>query len=174
MMRPAVGDRRAEGGLPMRKVSIVTTAVLVGVLVAGLGSAVAATGIAQEETIVLGEHTVKGRFIDLAGGPDDFKPGDRYLFRSRLSDDGGTAGSLAVECVVHFAGRDQCSQVYEVAGRGTIVVEGLVPADQLFVGGTWTLAVIGGSGEFEGVGGSVGVVIVNDEGDTQHTLHLVP
>ena len=70
----------------MRRFVTVVWITLMGVLAAGLTSAVAATGIAQEETIVLGEHTLKGRNLDLVGEADDFRPGDRYIFRSELTD----------------------------------------------------------------------------------------
>jgi hypothetical protein len=156
----------------MRKALIVFAAMLVGVVGAGLTSAIAATGVALEETLVLGEHTLKGRSLDLVGGADDFRPGDRYLFRSRLTQD--AEGFLYVDCSVHFGKRDQCSQVYDIAGRGTIVAQGLIPVSELVPGGTWTLAITGGTGDFENAAGSVAVVIVNDEGDTEHTLHVLP
>ena len=49
----------------MRRFVTVVWITLMGVLAAGLTSAFAATGIAQEETVVLGEHTLKGRNLDL-------------------------------------------------------------------------------------------------------------
>lgn len=66
----------------MRKLMTMSALVLVGLLSAGLTTAVAATSIAQEETLVLSERTLMGRVLDLAGAPEDFKPGDRYIFRS--------------------------------------------------------------------------------------------
>ena len=66
----------------MRRFVIVLWAAMVGILVAGLTSAFAGTGIVQEETVVFGEHTLKGRNLDLVGEADDFRPGDRYIFRS--------------------------------------------------------------------------------------------
>jgi hypothetical protein len=167
-------DVTEEGGRQMRRMVTVLAVVVVGVLGGGLTSAIAATGIAQEETIVFGERTLKGKVLDLAGKPDDFVPGDRYLFRSRLSEGSAKAGALFVDCSVHFGKHDSCTQVYDVTGRGTVVATGLIPAAQLDVGGTWTLAITGGTGEFENVGGSVAVEIVNQEGDSQHTLHLLP
>lgn len=83
-------------------------------------------------------------------------------------------GRLYVDCSVHFARRDTCSQVYDIRGRGSVVAEGLIPASQLEVGGSWVLAITGGTGEFENAGGSVTVVIVNDEGDSEHTLNVLP
>ena len=63
----------------MRRFVTVVWVTLAGVLAAGLTSAFAATGIAQEETVVLGEHTLKGRNLDLVGEANDFRPGDRYM-----------------------------------------------------------------------------------------------
>ena len=174
MMR---ADRRAparEGATTMRKFLTVLAAVLTGVLAAGLTTAVAATNIAVEETIVLGEHTVKGRNLDLAGEPDDFKPGDRYIFRSELTDQSDVVGHMYVDCSVQFGKRDSCSQIYDLPARGTIVSEGLVPVGQLMVGGSWTFAITGGTGDFENVGGSVTVVIVDDTGNSEHTLNVLP
>jgi hypothetical protein len=158
----------------MRKAFVVVLAVVAGVLGAGLVSAVAATGIVAEETLVVEEHTLTGKILDLAGAPDDFRPGDRYIFRSELTEVDGTAGHLWVDCSVHFAKNDICTQVYRVTGRGTVVVTGLVPASELHVEGTWTLAITGGTGDFENVRGSVTVVVLDDEGNSEHTLHLLP
>ena len=49
-----------------------------------------------------------------------------------------------------------------------------MPVSQLVVGGTWTLAILGGTGEFENVRGSVAVEIVDDTGNSEHSLHLLP
>lgn len=158
----------------MRRFMAVLTAVLLGVLGGGLATAIAAPGIAQEETIVVGEHTLKGRVLDLAGSPDDFKPGDRYIYRSVLTDDTGVVGHLYVDCSVHFGKHDSCSQVYDFPARGSITAAGLIPVAEVTVGGTWTFAVTGGTGDFENVVGSVTVTIVDNSGDTEHTIHLIP
>ena len=160
----------------MRKFSVVLTAVMVGIIGAGLTSAVAANTIVVEETIVVSEHTNKSKIIDLAGQPDDFKVGDRYMFRSELTDEAdAVVGHLNTECVVDFAKRDTCSVIYELAPRGTIVAEGQVPVSQCcVVGGTWTYAILGGTGEFENVRGSVKVEIVDESLNSEHSLHLLP
>ena len=159
----------------MRRFSVIVAAVLVGMLGAGLTSAIAATSIVVEETIVVGEHTNKSKIIDLAGQPDDFKVGDRYMFRSELTDEADdVVGHLNTECVVDFAKRDTCSVVYELAPRGRIVAEGQVPVSELGPGGAWTYAILGGTGEFENVRGSVRVEVVGDGPDTEHSIHLLP
>ena len=159
----------------MRRFVVVVWAAMVGILAAGLTSAFAGTGIVQEETVVFSEHTLRGRNLDLVGEADDFRPGDRYIFRSELTDaQDAVAGHLFVDCSVHFAKKDSCSQVDEIAPSGTVTAEGLIPVSQLKVGGTWVLAITGGTGEFENVGGSATVEIVDDTGNSQHTLHLLP
>jgi hypothetical protein len=55
-----------------------------------------------------------------------------------------------------------------------IVAQGLVPVDQLKVGGSWVFAVVGGTGDFDNVRGSVTIEIVDDLGNSEHTLHLLP
>jgi len=159
----------------MRRVLPFVLAAVIGVLGAGLSTAFAATQIAQEETLVLAEHSVNGRTVDLVGKPDAFNPGDRYLFRSVLRDDQDVrVGQLFVDCVVQFAKQDACSHVYKLDQRGTITALGMIPVSQLKLGGTWQLAITGGTGEFENVGGAATVVIVDDTGNSQHSLHLLP
>jgi hypothetical protein len=158
----------------MRRFAVVLVAVLVGVVGAGLTSAFAADNIVAEETIVVGEHSTKFRIVDGFGKPDDFKVGDRYLFRSELTEVEEVVGHANTECAVQFAKRDTCSVVYELDPRGSILAEGQVPVSQLVVGGTWTLAITGGTGEFENVRGSVIVEIVDDSGNSEHSLHLLP
>jgi hypothetical protein len=158
-----------------RLLTLVLTAVI-GLVGAGLSSALAATRIAQEETLVLAEHSVSSRAtLDLVGKPDVFNPGDRYVFRSILRDDQEVrVGQMFVDCTVQFVKQDACSHVYDLNERGTITALGMVPVSQLKLGGTWQLAITGGTGEFENVGGTATVVIVDDTGNSQHSLHLLP
>jgi hypothetical protein len=159
----------------LRHLLTLVLAAVIGLVGAGLSTAFAATRIAQEETLVLAEHTVNGRNVDLVGKPDAFNPGDRYLFRSVLRDDRDVrVGQLFVDCVVQFAKEDACSHVYELNERGTIMALGMIPVSQLKVGGTWQLAITGGTGEFENVGGAATVEIVDNTGNSQQSLHLLP
>jgi hypothetical protein len=159
----------------MRKFSVVLVAVMVGILGAGLTSAIAVSNIAVEETLVVGEHSTKFRIFDLAGTADDFKVGDRYMFRSDLTDEGDQiVGHANSECVVNFAKRDTCTVTYDLPARGRIVAMGDVPVSELGPGGTWAYAITGGTGEFENVRGSVTVEVVGDGPDTAHSLHLLP
>jgi len=159
----------------MPRLLTLVLAAVIGLVGAGLSTAFAATRIAQEETLVLSEHSVNGRNVDLVGKPDAFNAGDQYLFRSVLRDDRDVrVGQLFVDCVVQFAKKDACSHVYELSERGTITALGMIPVSQLKVGGTWQLAITGGTGEFENVGGAATVVIVDNSGNSRHSLHLLP
>lgn len=159
----------------MRRLLTLVLAAVIGLVGAGLSTAFAAAQIAQEETLVLAEHSVNGRNVDLVGKPDAFNAGDRYLFRSVLRDDQDVrVGQLFVDCLVQFAKEDSCSHVYELDQRGTITALGMIPVSQLKLGGTWQLAITGGTGEFEDVGGAATVVIVDNRGNSQHSLHLLP
>jgi hypothetical protein len=159
----------------MRRLLPLVLAAVIGLAGAGLTSAFAAARIALEETIVLSEHSVNGRNTDLVGRSDVFNPGDRYVFRSVLRDaQAARVGQMFVDCTVQFAKQDSCSHVYDLRGRGTITALGMIPVSQLKVGGTWQLAITGGTGEFENVGGSTTVVIVDDTGNSEHSLHLLP
>jgi hypothetical protein len=160
----------------MRRLFPLVLAAVIGVVGAGLTSAFAAAQIAQEETMVLSEHSVNGRAtLGLAGKPDAYNPGDRYIFRSVLRDEQqARVGRMFVDCTVQFAKEDSCSHIYDLEGRGTITALGMIPVSELKLGGTWRLAITGGTGEFENVGGSTTVTIVDDAGDSQHSLHLLP
>jgi hypothetical protein len=160
----------------MRRLFTLVLAASIGLVGAGLSTAFAATQIAQEETLVLSEHSVQSRAtLDLVGDQDAFNPGDRYVFRSILRDAQELrVGQMFVDCTVQFAKEDACSHVYDLEGRGTITALGMIPVSQLKLGGTWQLAITGGTGEFENVGGSTTVVIVDDTGNSQHSLHLLP
>jgi hypothetical protein len=160
----------------MRRVFPLVLVAVIGVVGAGLTSAFGAAQIAQEETVVLSEHSLNGRAtLDLAGKPDAYNAGDRYIFRSILRDEQqARVGQMFVDCTVQFAKRDSCSHIYDLEGRGTITALGMIPVSQLKLGGTWQLAITGGTGEFENVGGSTTVTIVDDAGDSQHSLHLLP
>ena len=160
----------------MRRLLMLVLAAVIGMVGAGLSTAFAATQIAQEETLVLAEHSVQQRAtLDLVGNPNAFNPGDRYLFRSVLRDDQDVrVGQMFVDCVVQFAKEDSCSHVYDLDQRGTITALGMIPVSQLKLGGTWQLAITGGTGEFENVGGATTVVIVDDTGNSEHSLHLLP
>jgi hypothetical protein len=160
----------------MRRLLPMVLAAVIGLVGAGLTSAFAATRIVQEETLVLAEHSVSSRAtLDLVGKPDAFNPGDRYVFRSILRDEQDVrVGQMFVDCTVQFAKEDACSHVYDLNERGTITALGMIPVSQLQLGGTWQLAVTGGTGEFENVGGSTTVVIVDEEGNSEHSLHLLP
>ncbi|HET8526657.1 MAG TPA: hypothetical protein VFM81_08465 [Actinomycetota bacterium] len=159
----------------MRRLLSLVLAAVIGLVGAGLSTGFAAAQIAQEETLVLDEHSVNGRNVDLVGKPDAFNAGDRYLFRSVLRNDQDVrVGQLFVDCLVQFAKEDSCSHVYELDQRGTITALGMIPVSQLKLGGTWQLAITGGTGEFENVGGAATVVIVDNRGNSQHSLHLLP
>ena len=160
----------------MRRLFPLVLAAVIGLVFAGLSSAFAAAQIAQEETLVLSEHSTNARAtLALVGKPDAYNPGDRYVFLSILRDAEQTrVGRMFVDCTVQFAKRDACSHVYDLQGRGTITALGMIPVSQLKPGGTWQLSITGGTGEFENVGGSTTVVIVDEDGNSEHSLHLLP
>jgi hypothetical protein len=150
-------------------------AVVAALMLGGATAAWSGTrSVSVETTIVVAEHTVKGATQDF--GKPGYTPGDPYEFRSVLTDTstGDRSGALFADCTVHFAAHDRCTNVYELAGRGSIIAEGMIPVAQLTLGGSWVLAVTGGTGEFENVRGSVIVEVVTRHGDTEHSIHLLP
>jgi hypothetical protein len=123
----------------------------------------------------------KFTFLDLdqSGGTAPTM-GDQAVFTDVLFDHSGGSkvGTDAVVCTVMTvtasAETDQCSATFSLTDRGQITVQGLVTlpsGDE--TGAKFVLPVTGGSDEFEGVGGQVTIEILNANGDSNLTFHLV-
>jgi hypothetical protein len=169
-------------------VSVIVAAVGIG-LVATTGSAQnPGQGQGQGRTIVLFEKEEGGsfRFVDAKpftrltrGEPRKISVGDALVLGIPMfADPGATqrAGRLRVHCLAMNASRRftrvsfLCDGIYKLVG-GTIAVSALVRFPESSTS-TFQLAVIGGTGAYEGASGQV---TIEDpaEGPSKNTIHLV-
>ena len=171
---------------------IVLSAVVAAV---GIGLVAASTGGAQNpgqgqgpgRTIVLYEKEEGGsfRFVDAkpftrltARGPRKTSVGDAVVLGVPLFSDAGTtqrAGRLRARCVAMSASRRfdrvsyMCDGIFKLA-VGTIAVSALVKFSEAAT--TFQLAVVGGTGAYEGANGQVTIEDF-EGGGSRDTIHLV-
>ena len=145
---------------------VVLAAVVLAVAVAALASA---TGRESDdrgiEVVKLHFKTVQGVEADL--GDPGFGPGDRYTFLDHLFEKGEKVGELAGDCIVVDLDGDtgfttQCQATASLPG-GQIAAQGLLAIkNQRFQ--HFSLAVIGGTGDYRTVGGEIQVEEDSEEG----------
>ena len=138
-------------------------------------------------TIVLYEKEEGGsfRFVDAKPftrltrrGPRKTSAGDAVVLGVPLFSDAGTtqrAGRLRARCVAMTASRRfdrvsyMCDGIFKLAG-GTIAVSALVKFSEAAT--TFQLAVVGGTGAYEGANGQVTIEDF-EAGGSRDTIHLV-
>ena len=125
--------------------------------------------ITTAQTIhLIDRETEDGAFVDV--GPRGESVGDQFLFRNNEFDprSGRRVGEVFATGTIHLR-----AVVFEASlvlfGRGKITLAG-----SIYNNPTFTLAVTGGTGEFQNVRGQA--VIRDPAGDepTRVTLHLIP
>lgn len=133
-----------------------------GQQVASRAEAEKVTGANAKGAIVLTSTNGLQEFIDV--GTPDFSPGDYVMLNLRLSDEGGEAhvGRGTVRCDFGF-GTQTCRATFLIYGHGQITVDGVIYQNRDAV----TFAVIGGTGDYLGAGGSMRIA------DTQDSSLLV-
>jgi hypothetical protein len=150
-----VVDRAMTGGWPGRDVASLAEAErLAGAAGSGAG------------TLILVARTVREAEVDVP--PENFSPGDFFLFEDRLFDSSGTraVGRDSGRCELGIQ-TFSCEATAQVTGKGKIRVAG-----SLFSENDAVLPVTGGTGAYEGVGGQVS--IFEQAGDsTLLVFHLV-
>ncbi len=154
----------------MRKLLVASS--VIGLMLVGSGLADAAgSRIAQEETFTVTENTTYVVFDTKADDLADMAPGDEVIYRSQLLDPvGGTkVGIDRVNCTINKPPRMICTVAVSITDRGTISAQftAAVTSPAGFV-----MAITGGTGEFENVGGSI-TASTSDE-VAQLTFHLLP
>ena len=137
----------------------------------GITMAFASSNITEPETLVLNDKTTKEGYVD-AGKPGD-SVGDTYLFVDSLTDpaDGSAMGKAHGSCTFELHEWAYCEAGAVIMDRGQIVVAGFVK----FSDGpsTFDLAVVGGTGEFDNVRGSLEVAETSNNKSTL-TFTLIP
>jgi len=175
----------------MRRIVLAAVVAAVGVgLVATTGSAQnpgQGQGQGQGRTIVLYEQDEAGtfRFVDAKPftrvsrrGPRKFSVGDAFVLSNPLFSDAAAtqrAGRLRVHCLAMNASRRfdrvsyMCDGIYTLQG-GTLAVSALVRVTE--GAATFQLAVVGGTGAYEGANGQVTIEDA-ERGNSKDTIHLV-
>jgi hypothetical protein len=117
-------------------------------------------------TLVLQTVSNHQDYIDV--GVPDFSPGDYVMLRLRLLDEAGDThvGRGTVKC--EFAiGTQACDGTLLLYNRGQIALSGVFYENKEKV----ALSILGGTGDYKGVGGLIRVVDVAD-GQSYLTLHF--
>jgi hypothetical protein len=154
-----VVERATKGGWPGRGVASVAEA-----------ERLAGVAGSKAETLILVARTVREADVDLPpeNAPDEFSPGDFFLFEDRLFNSSGTrpVGRDSGRCegsIQTFT----CEATAQIVGKGKIRVAG-----SLFSESDAVFPVTGGTGAYEGVGGQISVFDQAD-GSTLLVFHLV-
>jgi len=129
----------------------VLSAVAIGAAMALAAGAATAAG-SPARTIRLVERGGGVRFVDLpprASHPFDFSPGDLAIVTRNLDDrHGAVVGRLRIACVTITPTAQQCTGTVTLRG-GTMEVAGLSGPMP-----TTTIAVVGGTGAYDGARGT--------------------
>lgn len=129
------------------------------------------------KVITLFTRTDQEHIVDVA--PDGLSLGDQIVFSDVVSETRGGAptGSTGVACTIVNVGKDGktaanlCDATLSVSA-GQIAVQGLVTITEGTMTPPFDLAVVGGTGEFEGAGGHVTVEDLS-ETESKLTFHLL-
>ena len=155
----------------MRKfVSVAGLACLLGVI-GGAVVANAGSGIPSPETFTLVGSRHRLYFDD--EGKRGTSPGDALLFTLRLTDENGAnVGKTTGQCTFHAGRWEICTYAWEIADRGEIVAERTYPPCADLHTPPFDFAVIGGTGDFSNVRGTVHVEML--DAAERFTFSLIP
>ena len=163
----------------MRRVATLATVAVAATVIAGILTTGGAAQVPGERTFKIIEGSGSTfKFIDNAPKARNrrnprLSVGDALIFTTPLFNEANNRiGRLHVYCVVTRGGkfprsRSQCNATY-VLRDGTLAASGVVRGDQLP-----TIAVVGGTGAYEGARGSVTDRRL-PRGRTEATVHLLP
>ncbi len=145
------------------------------VLVTMLGGvAVASTRIAAEESMTVYTETAKYRFVD--NGKPGFSVGDHDVFFDAIFTDEAKTDRIGTDrVVVEYLPADyvMVQLEYTIQGRGKVYAAGTLDFGERFLEAGDDLAIVGGTGEFENVGGAVHLSVFDDE-TFLNEIHLLP
>jgi hypothetical protein len=144
---------------------------VVGVAALAVGSVGPATGSVSssgddhERVTVLSTNTEQA-FVDV--GEPDISLGDAFVFTSQLTRHGKTVGHTGVVCTTTSVQMEEAQCVGTAwFRRGQITVQGLLAGEPE----GFELAITGGTGAFEGAGGTLVVRFISDTKE-RLTFHL--
>jgi hypothetical protein len=138
------------------------------------GVAIASSGIAAEESMTVYTETAKYRSVD--NGKPGFGVGDHDVFFDAIYTDDAKTDRIGTDrVVVEYLPSDyvMVQLEYTIQGRGKVYAAGTLNFGDRFLEQGDDLAIVGGTGEFEDVGGSVHLSVFDDETFTNE-IHLMP
>jgi hypothetical protein len=138
------------------------------------GVAIASSRIATEETMTVYTETAKYRFVD--NGKKGPSTGDHDVFFDAIFDDEGKTDRIGTDRVVveYLPSNFVMVQLeYTIEGRGKIYAAGTLDFSERFLEDGDDLSIVGGTGEFENVGGTTHLSVFDDE-TFQNDIHLLP
>ena len=158
----------------MRNRAWFTSCIIVVLTMVG-GVAIASSRIAAEESMTLYTETAKYKFVD--NGKQGQSVGDQDVFFDAIFTDEGKTDRIGTDRVIaeYLPSNFVMVQLeYTIQGRGKIYAAGTHDFGESFLEGTGgDLSIVGGTGEFENVGGSVHLSVFDDE-TFQNEIHLLP
>jgi hypothetical protein len=155
----------------MRKLVLLPTMIAAVAFVAFSASGTSAASQSGGRTLTFGERETPGGFAQIDNPPHGKQPtiGDETVFVDDLVNTAGrVVGTDHGVCTVTVPRRaqGQCAVTYLLAD-GSITAQGI----GLFRGRAFSIAVVGGTGAYEGVRGSATVTLGTHE---KVTIHLLP
>jgi hypothetical protein len=162
----------------MKRPAVILSAALAATVIAGILTTSGAAQVPGERTFKIIEGS-GGTFKFIDNAPKARNPrnprlsvGDAYVFSSPLFNEANNRiGKLHVYCVVSRGGKfaratSQCNGTYALR-------DGTLAANAVVRGGKATIAVVGGTGAYEGARGSITDRNL-PRGRTEATVHLLP
>jgi hypothetical protein len=162
----------------MKRPAVILSAALAATVIAGILTTSGAAQVPGERTFKIIEGS-GGTFKFIDNAPKARNPrnprlsvGDAYVFSSPLFNEANNRiGKLHVYCVVSRGGKfaratSQCNGTYALR-------DGTLAANAVVRGGKATIAVVGGTGAYEGARGSITDRNL-PRGRTEGTVHLLP
>jgi hypothetical protein len=138
------------------------------------GVAIASSRIAAEESMTVYTETARYRFVD--NGKKGSSVGDHDLYFDAIFSDEGKTDRIGTDRVVVEYMQSTYAMVQlelTIQGRGKLYAAGTLNFSDRFLDEGDDLAIVGGTGEFENVGGSVHLSVFDDE-TFKNEIHLLP
>ena len=138
------------------------------------GVAIASSRIATEESMTVYTETARYRSVD--NGKEGSSVGDHDLYFDAIFSDDGKTDRIGTDRVVVEYMQSTYVMVqleFTIQGRGKLYAAGTLNFNDGFLDQGDDLAIVGGTGEFENVGGSVHLSLFDDE-TFKNEIHLLP
>ena len=146
------------------------------VVVGAAAVAVAGSGITAPETFTVdGRDVGRITFIEPTGGNPHAigDPGEVLIFTLPLTDvNDAIVGKARGQCTLQLHRWEICTYTWDLTGRGEIVATGTYPPYEYTDTPPFDLPIVGGTGDFSNVRGTVHVEVL--EAIERYTFNLIP